>query len=225
MNRGELIERTREILQDSALPPLTPDDMIGQHLNDAVDEACIRTRIIQDSRSTFCTIPLLPGVSQYTLHCSIFAVRRAKIVGQLDPLHLWDVADMDRYYPGWDDPTLACRAIPEAATFGYDSGRFTVTPTPDAAYTLKLLVWRSAVDSERMRSNKDCPALPMHMHRELKHWAAGMILNNQDGELFDPDGAAKQFALFNAAYGDKPDLNDIRSWSTNRRKRVRAHFD
>lgn len=225
MERGELIEGTREILCDSAEPPLASDDLIGKHLNDAVDEVCIRTRLIQDSRSPLCTVQLLKGVSQYTLHCSIFAVRRAKIVGQLDPFQLYDVMDMDRYYPGWDDPTLACRAMPEAATFGYDSGRFTVTPTPDQNYTLKLLVWRSPFDDERMKGNKDCPALPAHMHRELKHWAAGMILNNQDGELFDPDGAAKQLALFNAAYGDKPDLNDIRSWSTNRRKRVRAHFD
>jgi hypothetical protein len=225
VNRGELIERTRDILQDKNVPPLTSDDDIGKHLGDAVDEVHLRTRVMQDSRSKFCTIQLLAGVSQYKLDPSIFAVRRAKIVGQLDPLHLWDVADMDRYFPGWDDPTLACSAIPEAATFGHDSGRFTVAPTPDTTYTLKLLVWRGTLDCERMTKNSDCPELPVHMHRELKHWAAGMILNNQDGELFDPAGAAKQFALFTAAYGDKPDLNDVRSWSTNRRRRVRAHFD
>ena len=48
---------------------------------------------------------------------------------------------------------------------------------------------------------------------------------NRDAEQEQSEMAGTQLALFEAAYGRKPSLHEIRLWSTNHRTRVRAHFD
>jgi len=224
MKRSELFEAAREILADPKPQEKISDEQLLRHFNDAIDEACRRTRSIEDSRSPLCSLRLRDGIASYQLDRSIFAVRRIVIEGQRLPLEIITAGDLDFLRPGWDN--IDNKTLPRYAMFDIDTGRVTFSPTPDGTYTAKLMVWRCPTDEERLSLDKDCePALPRHMHRELKHWVCGMCYLNEDSEIKDGGQAATQIALFDAAYGEKPDHHEMRLWSCNRRQRVRAHFD
>lgn len=227
MTLEELIGAVRDILDDHVVPTLVSDDVLVGHLNDAVSEACIRTRVIQDSTSKVCAVAVKAGVATYRVDPCVFAIRRARLDGQCDPMDLRDVSQLDCEYAGWDDPTIATRNTPRAACFDYGTGNVTFVPTPLADGTVRLLVWRAPTENERLDAADASgePSIPQHMHRELKHWAAAMVYTGTDAELRDPAKAGEQLGLFEAAYGEKPTLHDIRLWSTNKRRRVRASFD
>lgn len=227
MTLEELLDAAREVLDDRVEPYLFATADLVRHYNDAVMEACIRTRVLQDAESPLCSIPLVPGQATYTLDPAIFAVRRVRIEGQFDPLQLLDVSQLDREFRGWDDPTLAQRGTPRAACFDYGTGRMTLAPTPSQPGTVRMLVWRGPTADQRLAGDDldGEPAIPEHMHRELKHWVAGQSLLNQDAEQLNPELAATHLVQFEHAYGRKPSLHEIRLWSTNKRTRIRAHFD
>lgn len=227
MTLEELIDAVREILDDRVEDYLFADADLVRHLNDAVSEACIRTRVIQDASSPVCVVNLLVSQPTYSLDSSIFAVRRVKLDGQREPLELVDVRQLDAKLPGWDDPTLVSSGTPRYAVFDLNTGKMTVVPTPSVSGALRLLVWRGPTDAERFELSDLSaePPLPLHMHRELKHWVAAQCVLNQDAEERNTTMASEQMALFDAAYGRKPDLHEIRLWSTNRRRHVTAHFD
>lgn len=227
MTLTELLAAARDILDDHVEQYLFSDAELTRHFNDAVAEACIRTRVLQDSSSAVAAIPLVVDQATYTLDPSIFAVRRARVDGQRDPLDLVDVSQLDCHYPGWDDATLSNAGMPRCAMFDAHTGQMTIVPRPSAAGTLRLMVWRSPVENELLDSSDPSaePALPAHMHRELKHWVAAQAVMNQDAEQHNPQMAGTQLALFEQAYGRKPTLHEIRLWSTNKRSRVRASFD
>lgn len=227
MTLRELIDAVREILDDAVEEYLFTDETLTRHFNDAVSEVCIRTRVIQDSSSTVCTIAIEPGRSTYALHPSIFAVRRVRLDGQREPLELVDTSQLDAKMPGWDDPTLTNAGTPRYAVFDFGTGQITVVPTPAVNGTLRQLVWRGPTDDERFEVADMTaePPLPHHMRRELKHWVAAQCVLNQDAEQRNTSMASEQMQLFDSAYGRKPDLHEIRLWSTNRRRHVTAHFD
>lgn len=227
MNLEEHLRDAREILDDRELPYLFSDEELVRRYNDAVSEACIRTRVIQDSSSQAARIALSQGQATYALDPSIFAVRRARVSGERDPLELVDVSQLDAHCSGWDDPIHARSGTPRYAMFDGHTGRITLVPTPASSGTLALLVWRGPAEDERFEAGDltaEAP-IPEHMHRELKHWVCGQVLLNLDSEQRNSALAAEQLALFEQAYGRKPDLHEIRLWSTNKRRRVSASFD
>ncbi len=227
MELSELLVEARRLLDDNVVPPFWSDEEIVRHLNGAVDEAAIRTRVLQDSTSAAARIALAVGTSQYRLNPAIYAVRRIRLDGVRDPLELVDTSMMDEQYPGWDDPTLAQHGTPTRAVFDFRTGYVHVYPVPTAAITARMLVWRTALETERLDAADPSgpPAIPDAMHRELAYWAAAQCLLNPDQETRNTSLAAEYMGLFEAAYGRKPDLHEIRLWSTNKRRHVRACFD
>jgi hypothetical protein len=217
----------RGIVDDLVEPYQFPSTTVARLFNDAIAEACIRTRVLQDATSRVARLTLSAGVSRYTLHPSIFAVRRARIDGEMRPLEMRDTSELDAMYPGWDEPTYWTPGTPTVAVFDHGTRSLVLHRTPDVAGALLLLVWRAPTEAEELDANdpSGVPAVPVHMHRELCHWVAAHLFLNADDETRSPKLAAKQFALFEAAYGRKPDLHEIRAWSTNRRRRVPASFD
>ena len=62
MTVAEFIERFRLEMADNAAPYLWSDEEIVAYLNEAVDEACIRASLIEDSTTpVVCVLPLVPG--------------------------------------------------------------------------------------------------------------------------------------------------------------------
>lgn len=227
MELSELLVEARRLLDDNVVPPLWSDEEIVRHLNGAVDEAVIRTRVLQDSTSAAARIALAVGTSQYRLDPAVFAVRRIRIDGVRDPLDLVDTSMLDAQHPGWDDPTLARHGTPTHAVFDFRTGYVQLYPVPTTATTARMLVWRTALEAERLDAADPSgpPIIPATMHRELPYWAAAQCFLNPDQETRNPTLAAEYMGLFEAAYGRKPDLHEIRLWSTNKRRHVRACFD
>jgi hypothetical protein len=227
MELAELLTEARRLLDDNVVPPFWSDEEIVRHLNGAVDEAAIRTRVLQDSSSAAARLALRAGVAQYKLCPVVFVVRRIRIDGEREPLTLVDTVQMDERFPGWDDPSLQQSGVPTHAVFDFHTGYVRVYPVPAVAATARMLVWRRPNDSERLDANDTAsePALPDMMHRELAYWAAAQCLLNPDQETRNTTLAGEYMGLFEAAYGRKPDQHEIRLWSTNKRRHVRACYD
>lgn len=227
MTLDELLTELRALLDDSVVPYQFSDESLTRSLNYAIDEACIRTRVLQDSASSVCSIDLTANTGTYTLDPCIFAVRRIKIDGQRDPLERKDVSQMDKIMPGWDDPTMVPPGEPLYAVFNGTTRTVMLVPAPSATGTARLLVWRGPTENEKLDATdlNGEPAIPAHMHRELKYWAAAQEYLNPDSEVRNTAMANENMALFEAAYGRKPTLHEIRLWSTNNRRHVTPHYD
>lgn len=227
MEQRDLVYGVRTILDDHAVPPLHCTKDIVDHLNGAITEAAIRTRVIQDSTSPVARLSIVAGTAQYTIPKAVFAIRRIVLAGQRHSLELFDTSMMDCAFPGWDDATLAPRGVPTHAVFDYETGALRVYPIPSAPIVARMTVWRTPTEEQQLDEADvhGSPALPELMHRELVHWAAAQCALGKDAETRDPSLAREQFALFEAAYGRKPDMHEIRLWSTNKRRHVRPCFD
>lgn len=222
MTLAELIDEVRRILDDRVLPCLVPDEDIVRLLNNAVEEACLRTRVIQDSTSAVTAVALEPDEERYHLDASIYAVRRVVVGGER--LQLVDTAQLDEMHPGWD---AAPSGRPKYAVFDYGTGEMLLHPAPAQADTARLLVWRRPTEDERLDVSDPTaePALPEMMHRGLVHWAAAHAALSPDQDVLNGELYAAQSAMFEAEYGRKPTLHEVRLWSTNKRRHVRAVWD
>ncbi len=222
---AELEDRVRFILDDRVNPHRFQSSDIRSFLNDATQEAAIRTRVIQDTTSPLASLALLPNTSTYTLDPCIFAVRRARVDGCRECLELLDARELDRRIPGWDDASLHQPGTPRFVVFDFGTRQLRLFPVPAVAASLTLLLWRVPAELEIMEADEDEPAIPPAMHRELAHYAAAHCLLNPDSDANGPNSAAAQMALFDAAFGRKPDHHEIRLWSTNRRTRMQACWE
>jgi len=222
----EILADARRYLDDEVQPYLWSDATLYDGLNAAIDEACERTRVIQDSTSSACSITLVAGTARYTLNPAIFAVRRARVSGQRYPLKLVNARQLDDLHPGWDDTTLTDNGTPEYAVFDLGDGTITLHPRPSEAGTLSLTVWRRPTEAERIEyGDGDAePAIPERQHRELVHFVLFRAFTEHDREKNNPEKAATHLALFTAAYGEKPSLHAMRQWSTSRITGTKAHY-
>lgn len=224
MNAQQILDATRTLLDDTVEKYRHTDAELLGYLANADDEACLRLRVMQDASSAVCSIALTTSAQTYTLHPSIYAVRRARIDGQRDALKLTDVRWLDRNYPGWDDATLTSAALPVAAVFDAATRKLTLNTIPAAAGTLKLMVWRRPTDSEKVEGLDDDPNCPEHAHQYLKHWIAHEALAQKDAEKGDAAESQKQLGYFTAALGPRPTLHDVQLWSVQRERKIIPHF-
>ena len=66
MQLSDLISRFRTLANDKVEPYFIDDDSVIDWLNDAVNEACIRSRLLHESQNNdVCKIAVLTGSSRY----------------------------------------------------------------------------------------------------------------------------------------------------------------
>lgn len=224
MTVEELLTEIRRKLDDEVTPPLWADADLFRYLNNAVDEVCERTRVLQDSTSDVCSITLAADTASYTLDPSVFAVRRARIEGQRDPLDLVNAKDLDRLSPGWDDSTLASTGTPTHAVFDLGDTTITLHPAPSEEMTLRLTVWRRAIESEILEDDADEPVIPARFHRKLVDWVLFEAYSDSDTEKRNEEKAALHEAAFERAVGRRPSAHEMRQWSTARTTGIKAHW-
>ena len=222
----ELLSKTRKVLDDIVEPYRWTDAELVGYLNDVVEEVCVRTRSIVDSSSSLCSVTFAAGATAVTLDPCIYSVRRVRIDGSRDPLDLTDTKVLDDEYPGWDDSTIYASGTPVACIFDYDERRLRLFRTPSEDTVLRLQVWRGPNENELLEVGDDQgePVLPALMQRELHRYAAAQAWLDGDEERMNHDQAAKQLAMFEEAYGPKPSLHEIRSWSVQKRRKTRSHY-
>lgn len=76
MNLEQLITAARGALQDEKEPYLWSDELLVDYLNEGVQEACERAKLIEDATTeAVCRIPVVPGQASYALHPSVLEVQ------------------------------------------------------------------------------------------------------------------------------------------------------
>lgn len=208
MDLGELRRRVRADLDDRAPPYLASDADIDAALNDAVEEACLRARLIHDETApAVCEIAAQEGVATYALHPSISFVDRARYGDDFNPMLPQSWAELQLYAGNWEQLT----GRPDR--YAVEGLQLWLVPTPDAdnLATVHLKVWRKPLPAERMVADRDEPAIAEERHPYLVHWAVHRLSLRKDADLFDPEASRSALALFEGAFGQRPSAKAMRA--------------
>jgi hypothetical protein len=219
MELSELRDAVREELDDTVSPYKRDDARLDRALNNAVREACLRTRRLQDDTSTICTVALVADQATYSLNDTILVVRAVHVDGRTQALVRTTAERLDLLHPGWSHVSTTS-GVPAYVVFDVGQKTLRVYPTPgqteeDAAAKLHLRVWRLPLESERMEGGGDEPALSLTNPEDLKLWACAELLGGKDAELADPARAAEYESRFAAKFGPRPSEHDLKVWSTS----------
>ncbi len=204
MTLAELIARFRSEANDQAVPPFCTDEEVTAWLNDAVNEACIRARLIHESSKTSITqIAVTAGQAAYNLHPSLYeidhiAFKRTGETSRL-PITLVSVEDLDAIMLDWRD-------LEDTPTHAVQTDRgLRLVPKPTAAGTILLEGYRLPL--EPMEAPDDAPEIHQEHHRHLVDWALHKGFSKPDSEFFDKDRSATAEAAFTRYFGQRPDAD------------------
>lgn len=206
----QLIERARDELNDAQTPYLWSDAVLTALFNEAVFEANRRIRCIVDTGSQdVCHIALTAGQSEYSLHPSVIAVRRAALASRRsDPLLRTTQATMDLNYSDWRER----RGEPRCFVRSTARGVVFVSPVPNADDTLELEVWRDPLDIELMEVGTDSPSdagIPAAHHQKLVHWVCFRAFMRHDTETEMPQMASMHLDMFESYFGARPTAREL----------------
>ena len=206
MKVADFITEFRGIVQDNEVPPLWTSENIVRYLNEAVQEACERAKLIEDrSTPTVCSIPLQAGVSTYNLHPSVLEIKRLTLNGQ--KLDETSEEEMDDDSPGWE----LLSGKPSHFIFEQASGaqppRVRFVRSPVSAGQVALTVFRGALKPLSADLDSGRPEIHERFHERLMDWVLHRAYLKQDADTFDPNKAAQSLALFVQAFGERPDAN------------------
>ncbi|WP_374257615.1 DUF6682 family protein [Aquabacterium sp.] len=205
MNVADFIERFRLEMADNAAPYLWSDEEIVAYLNDAVNEACIRARLIEDSTTpAVCMLTLTPGQSSYELHKAVFDIRRVTFNGKA--LGMSSVEAEDENDLTWESRkgSEPLRVIVSGAN------RIRVVPEPTEPVSLKLTVYRTPINELSSDADSASPEIAAVYHPRLKDWVYRCAYLKHDAETFDETSANDFEARFDRSFGTRPDANVVR---------------
>ena len=206
MNADDFIKRFRTHLLDAVEPYFWSSEEIVGFLNEAVQEACERAKLIEDRASPeACSIILVPGQSTYDLHRSVLQIKRLALQGL--PLEETSVEALDCISPGWENRSgkPSCFVFEQAT--GTTPARVRLVATPNQAGTIALTVYRGALKPLSPDLGFGKPEIAERFHERLLDWAYHRAYLKQDADAFDPKKAAESLGLFVQAFGDRPDAN------------------
>ena len=99
MKVADFITEFRDIVKDNEVPQFWSSENIVRYLNEAVQEACERAKLIEDRTTpAVCSITLQAGESTYAIHPSVFEIKRLAFRGK--PLAETSVEGLDGNCPG-----------------------------------------------------------------------------------------------------------------------------
>ena len=138
MNLTDILTEARNRLSDSKTPYLWSDAEIIGYLNEAINEAVEKKRLIRDSKTAaVCAIAVLVAdlTSDYLLDTRIVEVISAKMRSQSLPLTRTDKKELEPWYPDW---RAATASTPQFYLTDYSEGYVTIFPKSNAADTIDL---------------------------------------------------------------------------------------
>lgn len=196
------ITRFRDAVHDLAEPYFWTDGEIVAYLNEAVQEACERAKLIEDRSMS---IALLPGQDTYDLHPSVFEIKRLSLRGR--SLDETSVEELDCDAPGWEGRTGQPRWFIFEQASGVQPPKVRLVPTPAMAGEVGLTVYRGALQALSTSLPMAKPEIPARFHERLMDWLMHRAHLKQDAEVFDTSKAATSLALFVQSFGERPDAN------------------
>lgn len=208
MQLSELLRRFRVQANDKVEPYFNEDEDVKAWLNDAVEEACIRGRLVHESQnSDVCKIAVTSGNSHYVLHEALYEITSLRF----DPdstrtcRHPELVSEeyLDRcYYENWRELTGRPMYAVQSDT------ALRLVPTPDEDGELKIEGYRTPLLP--MVDDTDAPVdLHKAHHPHLIEWVLHKAFSIPDTEFFDPNRAQIAEGKFIDYFGERPD-SDLR---------------
>lgn len=208
MTLSELLRRFRIEANDKAEPYFNEDEDVTAWLNEAVEEACIRGRLVHEMNDPdVCCIAVSQGNSQYSLHEALYEISFLAFDagrGQcIRPVAIASPEYLDRCFradwriqKGW--PMYAIQ----------NDRSIQLVPAPDEDGTLILNGYRLPLMA--MQNSDDAPVdLFKGHHVHLVQWALHKAFSIPDAEFFDPNRAELAERKFTDYFGERPD-SDLR---------------
>lgn len=227
MNLAEIIELSRDWLDDEEEPFLYPTPRLERYADEAQTEGCIRTRALFDSQDPdLCSIQLVAGQVLYPLNPAILVVRRAEyrpsqVGARPCVLRRTTFGQLD-----WEDSSWTTRTgKPEAIVQDLQQRTLRLSHIPPAnPGTLQLTVWRKPLESEALETASDEPLLDTVSHMYLVHWVCYRAFLKMDGEARNGPLAAEHLAQFEQHFGPRPTAAQLRALATDDAGEVRPHW-
>ena len=208
MNLGGLIARFRTEANDKVLPYFWSDTEITDWLNDAVEEAAIRGRMIYESEdAAVCNIAVVEGQSRYDLHSALYELVCVRLSYDGDDesknqsLCLVSSEALQAALPDWRTNTDGTRFALQ------DDKGLRLIPPPTKAGVVAIEGYRLPLVP--MQNNAESPEINAAHHRHLVNWALHKAFAIPDAEAFDPNRSEIARQAFSAYFGDSPD-SDLR---------------
>lgn len=206
MNLEQLRARFRLESDDKLTPYLWSDEAVDMWLNDAVEEAAVRSLLIHDAATpAVCQIAVTALQPVYQLHPSVINITRAAFTlpgdSEVYVLHTLTEYEMDAMNPSWrtteetpgyvihKDTTLRLCCLPPAGTLTLEVNRLPLSP---------------------MVGDADEPEIAQTHHRHLVQWALHKAFSVPDAETVDPTRAEKAEREFTKMFGIRPDADSRR---------------
>ncbi|MDP1774265.1 MAG: hypothetical protein Q8L15_18510 [Methylobacter sp.] len=190
-----------------------------EFLKEAQDEACLRSNLIFDKISAFCTIPVISGTATYALNAAIYSIYYATITdvdGAVTAINQTDRIELDRLSADWRTRT----EIP--AGFIHDDTSIELVPKPNAAFTLNIEVYRLPVTV--LTNITDVPEINKAYHCALVDYALYRAFSMPDNELYDLNKAKHFEEKFIRVFGHRSRATTRRAQYANRPLRNKACF-
>lgn len=188
----------RTLADDKVADYLLSDADFLAFLNEAQDEACLRSDLLLDKTSAFCTITVVVNTSSYTLNASIYGLAYVRLIdagGVYTRLTSTTYDDLTRDDPSWREQTGPPTAYVQT------NNTIELTPVPDAAATLKLEAYRLPA---RLTIDTSVPEINATLHNALLNWVLYRVYSSPDVDLSNPRKAAEFLGEFAQLFGFKP---------------------
>ena len=208
MQLSQLINRFRVEANDNVQPYFIEDDAAINWLNDAVNEACIRGRLLYESQNNdVCKIAVTAGIEHYALHESLYELSRIWFEPSNGEhgsyLALMSAESLDRRYHC--DNWKLKQGAPQFAI--QDDTGIRLVPIPDVGGELQLEGYR--VPLSPMQNDTDKSEINQIHHVHLIQWVLHKAFSVPDSEFFDPNRSALAEQQFTDYFGPRPD-SDLR---------------
>lgn len=196
MTLSELIKIARRRSDDLVTTYRISKAEYFEFANEAVEQACRRSRLIVDSTTAaICQITLANGTTTYALDPRVIFVRRVSLSGIVPALSPVSYKTLDRQAPDWQTET----GQPRGFIKDFDTGLFRPYPSPDAAYTANLTVVRLPL--AEMEDGDESPEIHARFHRQLVEWMLYRAYSKEDSEIYSPKKAEQCLAAFEREFG------------------------
>lgn len=210
MTLAQLRALYRALARDEAQPYLASDATLNTFINEAVDEAAKRARLIHDDSSTaVCQITVAQVSSvyphTYALHASLYELTSVRLFTPADgePVELklvsreWLDANVTEWRESTEEPLYAVQ----------DDTTLRIVPRPQADGLLKLEGYRLPLTA--LSADGDTPAINGAHHRHLVQWVLHRVFGLPDAEFYDANKSARALAEFERYFGPPVD-SDLR---------------
>lgn len=194
MTLQEIIDDVAADLADTDTPYLWTNNDLLKYTNKSIDIMCEKAYLIADSTTAlYCVQNLVLGTQSYAKHPKVIQVRWARLDGMTIPVERKNLNWLESHFPSWQ---IVEPAFPRYFCEDIDQGKVTYIPSPDKAYTSRLLVYRYPVTPLSLASPNASPEIEERYHKYLKYGILWQAYMKDDPEAYDPKRATEYKILF-----------------------------